>query len=86
MKKLLGILVLVLGLFFSLSAHSEIISKDISVNSYLDDDKYRLKFTDVSESGKLIYHLYGHKKNTHNLLTCIYDVEKTVCLKPWKNF
>ena len=84
MKKLLRIVVLGLGLFFSLSAHSEIISTDISVNSYLEDDKYRLESTDVSESGSLIYHLYGHKKNTHRLLTCIYGVieKKTVCLKP----
>tara|TARA_Y100000768_G_scaffold344575_1_gene290925 strand:+ start:2620 stop:2868 length:249 start_codon:yes stop_codon:yes gene_type:complete len=82
MRIFLGTLVLVLGLFFSLSVHSEIISKDISVNSYLDDDKYRLKFTNVAESGKLIYHLHGLKKDTHKLLTCIYGGEKTVCFKP----
>ncbi len=82
MKKLLGIVVL--GLLWCFPVHSEIISKDKSVNDYLKDQEYKLHSTGLHNDGTFFYHLQGHKRNTHELITCMYDVgtKVTVCLKP----
>ena len=81
MKKLLGIVVL--SLLWCLSAHSELISKDKSVNYYLEDQKYKIHSTN-QQDGAIFYHMWGHKKNTHRLITCVYDPKSysTICWKP----
>ncbi len=72
-------------MLWNMPANSEIFSTGYSVNSYLEDDKYKLHSTNVDEkSVNIIYHLRGHKKNTMRLITCIYSLieKKTVCVKP----
>ena len=81
MKKLLGIVVLVLLLSGSLFAEN--LGIDKTVNDYVDND-YTIVSVEIFEKINLAYTLRSNAKTKPLIVTCIYSPkdQTTICFKP----